>query len=374
MDVAAYEVAGLYDPSAPNAADRLALLAWLAARGITIAQMVQAQRDTSLTGLAGDLALNRGDRLTPAELGARVGWSAEQVVALSLAAGLKVEIDDRAYTEDDVAMFAAFIGGTSLFGETAVRRFTHTLGAALASVAEAAVSLFQVNVEGPMRAEGRSELDLAERNLRAVETLGQVQVMMTGLFRAHMSTAIRRLRKARPRASIDTARLAVGFVDLVGFTPLAQRIASSELREIVERFEETAHDVVTSHGGRLVKVIGDEVMFVTVDAASACDVALTLLDRFAADASVAPRGGIAFGDLLLRGGDYYGAIVNLASRVAQLAVPREMLVTQEVATHAAGGALRFEPAGKRMLKGLEEPVSLLTVERHAPAGGGAGRN
>jgi len=70
MDVAEFEAAGLYDPRAPAAADRLALLRWLASRGITIAQMVHAARERglTLTGLAGDLALRPGRRMTLAEL------------------------------------------------------------------------------------------------------------------------------------------------------------------------------------------------------------------------------------------------------------------------------------------------------------------
>ena len=85
---------------------------------------------------------------------------------------------------------------------------------------------------------------------------------------------------------------------------------------MIERFEETAYDVATARDGRVVKLIGDEVMFVTVDPAAACDIGLTLFERFADDAAVTPRGGLAYGDLLLRGGDYYGAVVNLAARVA----------------------------------------------------------
>jgi len=106
---------------------------------------------------------------------------------------------------------------------------------------------------------------------------------------------------------------------------------------------------------------------VAVDAAAACDIALTLVDRFRADASVTPRGGLATGTLLMRGGDYYGPIVNLASRVADLAVPREVLVTTEVVADAGGAGLCFEPAGKRMLKGFDEPVTLYAAGRaHAP--------
>jgi adenylate cyclase len=362
MDSASYQAAGLYDPTAPNAAERLALLEWLAGRGITIEQMQHAQRDSTLTGLAGDLALNPGRHITAAELGAQIGWPAERVIALSQAAGLKVSPDEKAYTDADLVLFSGFVGGEQMFGATAVRRFTQTIGAAIATVAEAAVSLFQVNVEGPMRESGRSELELAQENLRAIESLDGVQAILQLLFRAHMAAATRRLREARPRASVDTARLAVGFVDLVGFTPLAERMSPRELREVVERFEDTAHDVVTSRGGRLVKVIGDEVMFIAIDPGVACDIALTLLERFAGDATVTPRGGIAVGELLVRGGDYYGPIVNLAARIADLAVPQELLVTADVAEHGGDG-LRFEPAGKRMVKGLGAPVSLLAVER-----------
>jgi adenylate cyclase len=136
-----------------------------------------------------------------------------------------------------------------------------------------------------------------------------------------------------------------------------------ELGVTIERFEETAHDVVTARGGRVVKLIGDEVMFVGLDAAAACDAALALLEHFEGDPSVTPRGALATGEPVIRGGDYYGPVVNLASRVAQLAVPKELLVTAEVAAASHGATLRFEPAGKRMLKGFDEPIVLLAVER-----------
>jgi adenylate cyclase len=139
---------------------------------------------------------------------------------------------------------------------------------------------------------------------------------------------------------------------------------SRALAELIERFEDAAYDIAAARDGRVVKLIGDEVMFVARDAASACDIALTLVERFAGDPSVTPRGGLAIGELLLRGGDYYGPIVNLAARVADLAVPGELLVTLEVAA-AAGPAFRFEPAGKRMLRGFEEPVALHALARAA---------
>src|SRR6266446_10029006 len=135
------------------------------------------------------------------------------------------------------------------------------------------------------------------------------------------------------------------------------------LGALVERFEALASDAVAARDGRVVKLVGDAVMFVAVDPSAACDIALTLLERFAGDPAVTPRGGLAEGRLLARGGDYYGSAVNLASRLGELAVPREVLATAEVASAAARDRFRFEPAGRRILKGFDAPVALYAVAR-----------
>lgn len=361
-----FAAAGLYDPTAPDAASRLALIEWLSANGISIAQMQEALRGTglSLTGLAADLKIRPGRRMSAREVATRTGLTVEQVLTLSLATGLPPRSAEEAvYTDDSIATMAAFSTATSIFGEDATLRFLRVVGSSLARIAEAAVTLFQVNVEGPLRQAGGTDLELARENMRAIETLGDVRAMLQSLFSAHMERAVRYFRVG-PRSSVDTVPLAVGFVDLVGFTTLARRMSSRELALVIERFEETAYDVATARDGRVVKLIGDEVMFVARHASAACEIALTLVERFAGDPAVTPRGGLAVGELVLRGGDYYGPVVNLAARVADLAVPGELLVTPEVAT-AAGDAFRFDPAGKRMLKGFEEPVALHTLERSA---------
>jgi class 3 adenylate cyclase len=365
MNAAEFEAAGLYDPGAPDAADRLALLEWLAARGITIEQMVRSQREGSLTGLAGDLTLQPGKRLTLRELAAQMGGTPAGIAAVRLAAGLPpVHPDEPTFSEGDARSFSAFAAGASQFGERASLRFARVIGSGLARIADAAVSLFIVNVETPIRESRAGHLALAKANLRAMETLEVIPVAMEVLFRAHVETAIRRFRQARRgEPSADTLHLTVGFVDLVGFTTLSRRMGARELADVIDRFEDTANEVATARDGRVVKLIGDEVMFVTVQAAAACDIALTLVEHFARDPSVTPRGGLAVGNLLWRGGDYYGPIVNLASRLAELAVPRELLVTAEVAAEAAANGMRFAPAGKRLLKGFEEPVTLFAVER-----------
>jgi adenylate cyclase len=360
---------GLYDPTAPDAADRLALLEWLGDHGATIEQMVRAARAGSLTEVATELGRARGPRLTLEEASARAGVPVEQIKSILFAVGLPVvRNDDPVLTEDDARSLSAFAAGEALFGRAAIRRFTQVLGAALARIAEAAIAVSLANLEGPLEQGGASELALAQARFRATETSRPLADAISHLFRAHLEVAGRRLRSVRPDDSLDTARLTVGFVDLVGFTTLSRRIDPRDLARIVDRFEEAAHDVTASHDGRVVKFVGDEVMFVTPAPEAACDIAISLVERFADDASVTPRGGLASGEVLMRGGDYYGPIVNLASRLAELAVPREVLVSDALRAQATGGGFRFEPAGRRMLKGFDAPIPLFAAERDSAGG------
>jgi adenylate cyclase len=362
MGAAEFRAAGLYDSTAPNAADRLALLQWLLERGATIEEMVRAERQGGLNDLVAPLVLRPGRDLTLAEVAERAGLTPAQVEEMRFAAGFPpADPDDRRFSEADVQSFVVFANAERLFGEAATLRFAGVIGSSSARIAEAAVALFRVHVEGPLREAQRGELPVAQAQWQASEMARLLPTALESVLLGHFETAIRRLSQARH--SIDTVTHAVGFVDLVGFTTVSGRLEPRELAALVERFEDTAHDAATAHGGRVVKLIGDEVMFVAVEATSACEIALALVERLCRDSSATPRGGLAFGELLLRGGDYYGPVVNLAARIAELAVPNELLVTSEVAAHARDDGLRFEPAGRRMLKGFDAPVALMTLER-----------
>jgi adenylate cyclase len=367
-DAAEYEARGLYDPAAPNAADRLALLEWLADRGLGVDEMVEAAAAGRLTAIAGDRALRPGDRLSTVDVAEGTGLTVEEVQQLSLTFGLPVEdLHEPTYTPGEVEVFKLFKSTTGLFPEPSLMQFVRVLGASLARIADAAISLFLSDVETPITEAQAGDFALARAQLEAIDSLNLLSGHLENLFRAHMELAIRRNTAARTEASSKvTVYVAVGFVDLVGFTPLSQRLHVRELHSIVDEFEGSAYDIVTSHGGRVVKLIGDEVMFVVLEPRDACEIALALVDRFAeGEAKVTPRGGLAVGEILTRGGDYYGPVVNLASRIAELAVPNEILVTSELRERAEKGStsLVFDAAGRRMLKGFDEPVELFALRR-----------
>jgi adenylate cyclase len=367
VDAAEYEERGLYDPNAPNAADRRALLNWLADRGVTLDQMVDAAAVDRLTSIAGDLALRPGERLTVAETAEAAGLTVDRVRQLSLAIGLPVDDPERRiYTQADVEAFRLFGTSSGLFPEKALMQFVRVFGSSLGRIADAAVSLFLSDVERPMTEAEAGELALARAQYAAIAALDSLSGQMETLLRGHMEVAIERNALARSPGSKITVNVAVGFVDLVGFTPLSRQFSVLDLSAIVDEFEGSAYDIVTSHRGRVVKLIGDEVMFVALEPPDACEIALALVDRFAeTGAKVTPRGGLAVGEILTRGGDYYGRVVNLASRIADLAVPNEILVTPELRARAEKSSteLAFDAAGRRLLKGFNEPIELFALRR-----------
>jgi adenylate cyclase len=367
VDAAEYEARGLYDPEAPNADERHELLEWLAEQGVTIEQMVDAKKHGSLTGIMGDLMIRPGPGLTLAEISERAGMTPEEVERIRRAAGFPPAApDERMFREADAEIFVAYSSAADTLGEQAMLQFTRVTGSAMAAIAETAIWSFLSNIEAPLMERKGTERELAQANLEAARVMSMAPAVLETIFRVHVETAIRRSRQARQQYSdFEGARMAVGFVDLVGFTSLSQELEPRELKKVIDEFETEALDVVSGRDGRIVKFIGDEVMFVALDGPSACDAALTLLETFGKrDWNIQPRGGLALGELSARAGDYFGPVVNAASRIAELAVPNEILVTAAMRDDGESvPGLRFDAAGRRMLKGFDEPLELFALRR-----------
>lgn len=151
----------------------------------------------------------------------------------------------------------------------------------------------------------------------------------------------------------DESRLplprAVGFADIVSFTKRTAGLGSEELAEFVQQFEAGARDVITTAGGRVVKTIGDAVLFVADDVATGARVALGLSESRVDDggAGVPVRVSLVWGRILSRFGDVFGPSVNLASRLTEIAEPSTVLVDTDTAALLAresAFALTAQPA------------------------------
>ena len=151
-----------------------------------------------------------------------------------------------------------------------------------------------------------------------------------------------------------TSRRSVGFADLVSYTRLSQRLEERELAALVERFHRRTADVIAAGAGRLVKTVGDEVLFVADSARAAALIGLDLAEAMAVD-PVLPdvRVGIATGPVAMRMGDVFGTTVNLASRLTALAAPGTVLVDRDTADALEGAdGIALDIGRTRAVRGL----------------------
>ena len=317
--------------------------------------------------MASDVVMARGERHSAHGLSHEIGVSVDEVIHdLGL---LGIEIDDVthvAFTDDDLELtrFLHEAMGELMSDDEGID-ILRVVATSLEAMAEAAVVGHVQGPErrlvgdgvadgddGPLDAVAHVQLNaaIAEAGLVLGHHLGTV-------FRHHLRQASDRNRLSQNYEDRDLARLAVGFVDLVGFTALSQELDTKQLIAVIRSFEHRAHDLARRHRTRVAKLIGDEAMLVAVDPTDAAAFMRALIDTFEDDA-VVPRGGLVTGDVINVHGDYFGPVVNLAARLVDAAVPGEVLVDDAV---AAVDAIATEPAGRRMLKGFEDPVRVHTL-------------
>jgi len=174
-------------------------------------------------------------------------------------------------------------------------------------------------------------------------------------WRRHLAAAISRMvTDAEPILDRPGVERAVGFADLVSFTRLVRRLSERDLARVVQRFEALASDVVTAHGGRVIKTVGDEVLFVAIGAAPAAAIALDLVQAMADD-DVLPdvRVGMASGPVISRLGDVFGTTVNRASRLTAVAKPRTVVVDDALAAMLGSmSGFKMSPLRRRTLRGI----------------------
>ena len=176
------------------------------------------------------------------------------------------------------------------------------------------------------------------------------------------------------------------FVDLVGFTSLAEGRDAEVVRDLLGRYFEVARSVVEHHGGTVEKFIGDAVMAVwgaptahEDDAERAVRAALEIVDAVRAlGPGLEARAGVLTGEAAVTlgapgQGMVAGDLVNTASRLQSVAPPGSVVVG-EATERAASRAIAFEPAGEQLLKGRVAPVQAYRALRVVAERGGRGRS
>ena len=282
------------------------------------------------------------------------GTEAERIRAYWRALGFPEPLDgDPVFTATDLRMVVhvAQLVTDDLVDTDVSLQMTRVIGASIERIAAAQVDAIGVRREGevgPLVAAADSDVDptteagpgqaaagtVSGDHLEAVyasyvEVLEEMPTILGYVWRRHLTDAARR-RRMRSLTGAGKV-VCVGFADMVGFTATVQELPEVELAEVVGRFEEIAYDVVRAHGGRVVKMIGDEVMFMADDARQGAELALDLAMRYREDEALTDvRVGLASGSVLEKDGDVYGHVVNLASRIVAVAYPGSVVVSDEV--------------------------------------------
>lgn len=170
----------------------------------------------------------------------------------------------------------------------------------------------------------------------APDVLPRLDALVLFVWRRQFAAAVQRSLVAVRENGMPVK--AVGFLDLVGFTRSSREWDAAHLERTLERFERDTALRVAAVGGRLVKTLGDGVLFTTDDAADAVGVAVDTVEAHERDDDLpSVRGGVALGPVLLRLGDVFGEPVNLASRLSDEARPGSVLVDRECGKHLGEG-------------------------------------
>jgi adenylate cyclase len=184
--------------------------------------------------------------------------------------------------------------------------------------------------------DARARQQMLEEIPELLETL-ESQVMFT--FRRQLAAYAARAGSEvlhRDTDELFPLQRAVGFADLVQFTRLAQDLPGTALADMVGRFEQLSRDIISVGGGRVVKTVGDEIMFLADTPEDGAQIAVSLAETITADRDLPPvRVGLAWGSMFSRYGDVFGPTVNLAARMESVARPGAVLVDADTAAAVA---------------------------------------
>lgn len=276
-------------------------------------------------------------RYTREEAVARSGATPEFAKRIWRALGFATRDGDLpTFTDGDVEALriTANLLQMEVIDEEAAVRLARAMGQTMARLAEWQVNILTTMSQTPDN--GSTEPRIGPLPSRAKELLPAVETLLVHVWRRQLAGATTRTLAALESTDDDAAPnyfpMVVGFADLVSFTMFSRELNEVRLAELVEEFEAASADIVASAGGRLVKTLGDEILYVADSAPDSAEIALRLAKGIKATAEVPDiRVGLAYGPVLSLMGDVFGTTVNRASRLTSFAQPGTVLADEGIA-------------------------------------------
>jgi len=301
------------------------------------------------------LLLDGPRRYTRLQVAEMSGMAPERTQRLWRALGFPdAADDDPAFTDADIKALNVLstLIDSGFVGPETEASIARAMGQALSRLADwqtdmLADALTRDAEPGTGRGATAEEAVAAARAL-----LPRLREVQDYVWRRHLAANADRLLAAVGPG--DRRELAVGFADLVGYTSRSRGMGGRELGAMIEDFESTAAEVIARHSGRVVKTVGDGVLFTAGTGVAAVEIGLQLPEAWEAEDRPPLRTGVAFGPVLTRLGDIYSPVVNLASRLTSLARPSTVLVDRELAQQLRGNAAyRVRPLKRVSVRGYD---------------------
>lgn len=293
------------------------------------------------------LLLGQSPTLSARDIAAQVGTELSKFNRFWLAMGFPLpDPDELSFTESDAKSFAYWMklensaelsSGTIM---SLIRAQSHLADRLTGWQAEALVE----------EAQKRFQLDDSSSRLVMVDSFAKyiedLQKQMNYAWRRQLLSLLERsIAESQNAAAKDKHRRfplirGVGFVDMVSYTRTSEMMGKEAMVGLIERFEYLCRSVVAARGGRVIKMIGDAVMFNAESLHNAVEVVVGLIEELSKAEDILPvRAAMVWGDVFSRSGDVFGPPVNLAARLSDVAPQGEILVDQSTAAAIAGSDL-----------------------------------
>lgn len=301
---------------------------------------------------------------TAFEVAEQAGVTVEETRRLWRALGFPEMVGEVAFNDGDVAAVTAVIGivdsGAVEF-DMAVN-LTRAVGRTMARLADWEVATLASRVE-ELEASDQARGSRTESALRLLDEINApFEQLLTYAWRRHLAAAVTRMEALGQHAEdLHTTDVTVGFADLVSFTALSNEIDKEQIGDLVELFEGRCHDVVSTVGGRIIKSLGDSVLFVVDSAVGGVEIAEGIINVVGRDSRMPDvRVGLASGGVVMRLGDVFGPPVNMAARLTHVARRNRLIVDQRTADLLPPEDFEWRRLPARPVHGfgLVEPVAV----------------
>ena len=307
------------------------------------------------------------------ELSERTGVPLDLLLVVREAHGFAEPRPEDHVREDELAVVPAIeLQLSTGIRPEVIERLLRAYGDGLRRIVETETDWYRTEVELPLLEGGMTEAemlaaqaDVGSRMAPLMEQAllsiyhGQQEHAWSNSMVEDVETALERAglyrRVRRPPA--------VSFLDLTGYTRLTEERGDDAAAELATTLATLVRGSSREHDGQPVKWLGDGVMFYFPNPGHGVLAALDMVEGVAAHDLPPARVGIHAGPVVFQEGDYFGRTVNIAARIADVARPGEVLVSQEVVDAADLDGVGFTAIGPVELKGVSQPLSLLSVRR-----------